>query len=402
MRRRGSAGRATSRAARLVAAMAALMPAALAAVQVGEPPDGTAIAPASPKDQGAPSVAIDVTPRDLLDAVPGRLDLFPAHRRIDDEIIVTGGGETSRKGAAAWIGELLAPLLEQDACRALSSRLGIQGSVSATAALARAFPASRPIASGPEAARLLVPDTMPPVSASDLEFFRASGLFPVEVALTGEWARMAAARHAGPVPRDPLLRAARAARLEGVARLAGLMVTVGGSNLDPADLGTSLLALDRDLAGWPRDELTRAVSSAFGDPVSRALVKMYVEDGVRWALMHYLRGGPEALAEALERPGIGPEGLLRPGARRPAPRGRPPGCRVGPRGAAALLLGDDDPVWVADLVEDSFAPGANGSVLGWLGFESAASAARAADDLVRHGLRAEARDAVVVVSLDPA
>ena len=383
------------------AAALVLVTAAPAASQATQRQDDRDAGPPPPQEEAVPLVTISVSPRDLLDAVPARLDLFPERRGTDEGRVAVGDEAAVRAGAAAWINELLAPLLDQKACRALLPRLGIRARSPDEISVAAAFPGARPIAAGPDASRILVPESVPAVTPKDLEFFRASGLLPFEVSLTGEWARQAAARHAGPVPRDPLLRSARAARLEGVARLAGLIVTASGTNVDPVELGQSLLALDQDRAGWPRDELAGGIASSLGDPVSRALLKMFVEDGVRWALMHYLRGGPDALAAALERPGVGPEGLLRPGARRRSPGGRPPGCRLGPRGAAALLLGEDDPIWVADLVEDSFVIRDGGSILGWLGFESAGGAKRAADDLAQRGLRAESRDAVVVVSLDP-
>jgi hypothetical protein len=304
-----------------------------------------------------------------------------------------------RDHAAAWIDEALAPLLEQESCRSVLAAAGIERPESLASALASRIPPGRPIAEAPGGAALLLPDALPKLDGKGLDLMKSTGLLPFEVAMTGEWARAMAARHAGPVPRDPLLRLTRSARLEGVARLAGITAIVGGSNLDPQTMGVSLLALDRDLAGLPRELIEQSPDAASAPAVARGMLRVLLADGVRWAVFHFLRAGPEGVSEALERPAVGPEELLRPGARRPVWRNRPEGCRLGPRGAAALLTGREDPPWIADLSADSFSVGESGGALGWLGFDDEAGARRAATEISAAGHRVEVRGSVVILEL---
>jgi hypothetical protein len=282
-----------------------------------------------------------------------------------------------RDAAGRWLREALAPLYAS-ACEAVLARLDAAPAPS-DAALSRwaeAFPPGRPLASAPEAESVLVPERAPSLDDAAMELLRASGVLPIEVMLAGEAGRVAAARHAGPPLRPALLRHARAARLEGVARLAGIVVTLEGSGVDPSDLGAQLLSADRGRVGWSRASLLEPAR----DPVVQALLKGFVEDGLRWAVYHYLRGGEMGLMAALERPDVGPERLLRPGrpSVRPAEAWSAGGCRLGPRGALALLLGQDEVPWLDGLVADRFEAPAEGGVEGRLLFEGEHAAAGAA------------------------
>lgn len=291
--------------------------------------------------------------------------------------------ERRRQAASGWLREALAPLATP-ACEGVLAAFGAAGMPSGATLSdwADAFPADRPLAGAPGARRMLVPERPPALDDASDELLRASGLFPVEVSLAGEAGRIAAAQHAGPPLKPALLRHARAARLEGAARLAGIVVALEGGGVDPADLGAQLLGADRGRVGWPAAALRERVDR----PVARALLTGLVEDGLRWAVYHYLRGGERGLLAALERPAVGPESLLRPG--RPAVRPEEPwpegGCRLGPRGAMALVLGQDEVPWLDALVADRFATRAD-HVEGRLLFDGPRSAAEAAQAIRARG-----------------
>lgn len=340
-------------------------------------------------EEGAAAAPETFTPKDLVDAVPGRLGInwkgAPLAARE------TGPG-ARRAAAAIGLADALAPLADP-ACGALLGALGLPAAAPST--LAEAWPDDRPAAL-PGSPVLLVPDRVAPLPEPDAEFLRATGVLPLEVALTGEWLRAVGSQHAGPAPADPLLRAARAARLEGTARLAGIIVSIAGTGVDPREVGSALLALDQDRAGWPR----AATIEAAGDPLRAALVRALLEDGLRWAVFHYARGGVVGLLAALERPS-GPAELLRPGIVRSAPEGVPQGCHLGPRAAAALYGGDHDAPWVAGLLADAAQPGAGGQILVTLFFEGPAAAEEAAAALRSRGGVAEISGSTVRGALTP-
>jgi hypothetical protein len=321
------------------------------------------------------SATVLTSPLVLVDGATSRVELISSP--------VTGREanlEERREAARGWLSEALAPLAAS-ACRAVFAALADRPALD-TARLAgwsEAFPAARPIAEAPGAEQILVPERSPPLDRAALELLSASGMLPIEVALAGEGARVAAARHAGPPLRPELLRHARAARLEGVARLAGILEVLEGTGVEPSDVGVRLLGADRDRVGWDR----RKLIDAAGDPVVRALLKGMVQDGLRWALYHHLRGGHQALASALERPGVGPERLLRPGRPRiRTPEGWPAeGCRLGPRGALALVFGQDELPWLDGLAADVFWAADDGKVEGRLLFDGERDASEAGSAL---------------------
>jgi len=345
---------------------------------------------AAPPAEEGPAVAPQTfTPKDLVDAVPGRLGInwkgAPLAARE------TGPG-ARRAAAAIGLADALAPLADP-ACGALLEAIGLPPAAPAT--LADAWPEDRPAAL-PGSPVLLVPDRVAPLPEPDAEFLRATGVLPLEVALTGEWLRAVGSQHAGPAPADPLLRAARAARLEGAARLAGIVVSIAGTGVDPREVGSGLLALDQDRASWPR----AATIAAAGDPLRAALVRALLEDGLRWAVFHYARGGVVGLLAALERP-AGPAELVRPGIVRPVPEGVPSGCHLGPRAAAALYGGDHDAPWVSGLLADTAQRGAGGEIVVTLSFEAPAAAEEAAAAIRSRGGSAEVSGSTVRGILTP-
>ena len=110
-----------------------------------------------------------------------------------------------------------------------------------------------------------------------------------------------------------------------------------------------------------------------------------------------MKGGLDGVVAALERPAAGPETLLRPGAARARPA-LGPGCGFGPRGAAALLTGDDETEWIASIVGDRWSSPAAGQVAVRLVFEDEPSATRAQEDLRRRGIATErGRDTLTTV-----
>ncbi len=313
-----------------------------------------------------------VSPADLARSIPERLrtELFrePVEVRVAPQAV-------RQTAAGAWIAEALAPL-RTEACRAV-----LGAAVADPQAFAALYPETDPVARARGAVELLVPDALPPLTRADVESLETRGVIPFEIMLAGEWARAVARRHAGPPPADPLLRQARAARLEGVARLAGIALTVQASGLSMAALGQEVLRVDADEAGWPR----AALAAGARDPVTRAALRVFAEDGLRWAAFHFLRGGVDELIAAIEKPGIGPAGLLGPG-RRPAPRRLAgEGCRLGPRPAAALLVGDDDPLWVDELLEDLWVRFSDGRIEGRLLLATDTAARNAAAEAGNRG-----------------
>ncbi len=354
------------------------------AAQAVPPPDA-----ASAVSSEALAVAPAFAPKDLVAAVPARLGI----NWKGAPLAARETGPAARRAAAAiGMADALAPLADP-ACSALLGAIGLPPA--APAALAEAWPEGFPAAL-PGSAVLLVPESVPPIPEQEVDFLRATGVLPLEVALTGEWLRAVGSQHAGPAAADPLLRAARAARLEGAARLAGILVSIAGTGVDPRDVGSGLLALDRDRASWPRV----ATVEAAGDPVRAALVRELLEDGLRWAVFQYSRGGLVGLLAALERP-AGPTELIRPGSIRPLPEGLPPGCRLGPRAAAALYGGDHDAAWVADLLADSAQVGEGGRIAVTLVFEAPHAAEEAAAALRSRGAVVEVAGSTVRGILRP-
>lgn len=341
---------------------------------------------AAPAAPATPAARPSVAPATLLPLAGRRLGgefaaLQPAGRVV---------APAERQAAALrWLDEALAPLADA-ACKPVLAAAGL-APAAPLAASTVLLPDDRPVALSGDGATILLPAQLAPLGAEQVERFRAIGLLPFEIALTGEVARAAGAAHAGPPPGDGLLRLARAARLEGVARLAATIVVARGLGVESGDLGTGALAMDRerDEAGIPRSFAAKFAT----DPVRRALLDTFLDDGLRWALFHFLRGGLPAVAGALERPGVGPEMLLRPGIARarvlPAN-----GCRLGPRAALALLGGDADAAWVDTLVDARAEAPAAGLVVA-LAFEDERSATRARGDLAAAGLEARQEGAVL-------
>jgi hypothetical protein len=137
-----------------------------------------------------------------------------------------------------------------------------------------------------------------------------------------------------------------------------------------------------------------------GSQVPRALLRTVIEDGMRWALFYYLRGAEPGVLAALERPLVGPEQLLRPG--RPAtdlPADWPEsGCRLGPRGAAALVTGHDEPPWLEALAAETFLSTPEGGVEARLLFEDATASSAAAASLRHHADAGAARGRLVILT----
>ncbi len=335
----------------------------------GPPDRGQAAAPADAADPDDEDVAIIGTePRTLVPrmgrVLGGEFDAGELPSRV------AAAGER-QAAALRWLDEVFAPLAAPECAPVLRA-----GRIPAAAAPVAGFAIAvdRPVAAPPTGAPLLVPEALAPLRGPEIEWFRRTGETPFEVALAGEYARALAARHAGPAPQDGLLRLARAARLEGTARLAGIAIALRAANVDVADVGAAALGADDEKAGLPR-ALTGA---AAGDPVRAALVQVFHEDGLRWALYQYLRGGFSAVAAALERPAAGLETLLRPGMVRRTPP-PPAGCALGARASAALLTGRADEGWADSLVADRWTAGPGGALHAWLAFEDAHAAGLAAD-----------------------
>ncbi|MBP7148301.1 MAG: hypothetical protein KBD01_12195 [Acidobacteria bacterium] len=336
--------------------------------------------PAEPAPGEPPRAALaNASPRSLAEQIGPRFGGELAREKIE---IREAPAAERRTTAAQWIEEAFAPLAAP-ACRPVLEAARIPPGM--PPGLAETWPEDRPAAA--RTGVLLVPDRLPPLGPAQAETLTRTGLLPIEIALTGEWVRAAGVGHAGPPAADPLLRLARAARLEGAARLAGIVAVVGGSGVDPERLGAGLLEMDRDAAGWPRGALLASAT----DDVRRALLRVLVEDGLRWALLHYVKAGLPGLLAAMESPAAGPADLLRPGLRLRVDGVPADGCHLGPRAAAVLLAGTDDPPWVDQLRLDSFSAGTGGRVGAVLGFESDAAASRAAGELRDSGWQASAQ-----------
>lgn len=311
---------------------------------------GASVRAAAPDD--APAAVVATPPQTLAERSGERLGPPFADENVPIEPAPV---DRRRAAAAAWLREALAPLAAPQ-CAGLSA-LDLDEAVAGWAQL---YPAERPVAGAGRPPPLLVPTEPVVMDEATSEHLMTTGLLPVEIALAGEWARALAAQHVGPPPADPLLRQARAARLEGIARLAAVHVTFAAQGIDPADLGPLLLDADSDKASWRREELLAAARS----PLARAALLVYLEDGFRWAAFHYLRGGLTGVLAAAERPGVGPEDLLRPGLRGREPDLGAGGCRLGPRLTATLLAGESDPVWVDRVLGSSWSRDADGNGTG--------------------------------------
>lgn len=372
-----------------LAAMVVLS-AALGAVFGAEAPPAP---PAAPAAEDRPVAVAAVDPAGLTAAAAQRLgDEFTGA-----DIRARGTGPADRAASAArWLGEVFAPATDP-ACLSVLAASGLSNARSGGEP-ARTLPPDRPVAAAPGAGEILVPQTLPPVTEDDVRHLRAFGLLPYEVALAGECARVVGARHAGPPPKDPVLRLTRAARLEGVARLAGLVLSTRAAGIEVADLGLAALSGDRDAVGLPR----RSLQDAASDPVRRALLRTFFDDGLRWALFHYLKGGFREVLAALERPGASPASLLRPGRSHASPPLPAGACSLGPRGAAALLTGDDEAIWAPTVVADAWALDAQGRVKVQLWFDDEASATAAQGDLAKRGLSVERSEAALSALLRPA
>ncbi len=316
-----------------------------------------------------------ISPRQLLQEVPARL----GGEFIKPAVTGRDASDSERRAAAAmWLSDVFAPIAHPP-CVPVLAAFGRDPRPPDAAVLGAMFPAGRPIAMRTGEA-LLVPSELPNQVVSDAEYLSATGVLPFEVALTGEWARCVGAARTGPPARDPLLRLSRAARLEGVARLAGIFVALQGSGVSPSSLGSALMQADSGRSGWPQTPLRDVVA----DPVARALLITYFEDGLRWATVQFLSGRWAGLMASLEKPGVGPEALL--GAR-PTASSLPvtaDQCRLGPRGAVALLAATAQPGWLTQIISDISSVAANGAVL-QLQFDSAAAAERAATEIREWG-----------------
>ena len=321
-------------------------------------------------------IAIATPVEALIRGVPERLGSELAEADVE---VRAGEEALRREHAFGWLMEALAPL-KTEPCRRVFARAGITVSFPDVDALAKTMDARRPMAAAPNAEAIIVPQSLPVLDDSQQAIFSSTGLLPFEISLTGEWARASAAKRAGPPSADPLLRQARAARLEGIARLAGLVVSLRGAGIEPDVLGTGLLDAGREVAGWPGRAL-----EATRDPLVRSAFRVFLDDGMRWAVYHYLRSGMTGVVAEIERPGQGPAEILTPGRRTAARRLPAEGCRLGPRGAAVLLIDDDDPPWIAGLQADLFQPDAAGKVHAWLAFVSEKAAGRAAIALEDRG-----------------
>jgi hypothetical protein len=332
----------------------------MAAIALSAEPELPPFLPSQPK------------PLVLLEAVPDRLG-GEFVKKLDQRVKEAPVAER-RAAAAAWLAEIFAPL-ETPACRAVLNSLATPEPPPDLARLAEGFPESRPIA----LEQLLVPPEFPFPAAEDREFILATGLIPLEVALTGEWARLIGSVHAGPPPRDPLLRLTRAARLEGLARMAGVFVTVQGGGVAASDLGAGLLQADRDLAGLPRGSYEAAITG----PIARALLLTVLEDGSRWVTLRFVAGGWPAVIAALERPNDRPSALYRLSAGTDAKLDSQ-GCRLGPRGVTALLVGDSEPSWTTQILDDVSLVAGN-QLRTELLLESDDAAVRVEQELIKQG-----------------
>ncbi|MEE4298063.1 MAG: hypothetical protein V2J24_01360 [Pseudomonadales bacterium] len=328
-------------------------------------------------EEGGPASASGVaisTPRELALQIPARLGTALFREPVE---VVEAGAVERRRAASGWIAEVYAPLAT-DACVALLGEAPPD-----TSYWAAFYPEGDPATPSGGVSRMLVPADLPLMDARDTEVLHAKGMLPLEIMMAGEWARAVGQGHAGPPLADPLLRQARAARLEGVARLAGLAVGLASGGVDPADLGAALVDADADDAGWPRGALAKGARSS----LDAALLRVFTEDGLRWATFHYLRGGMEALLEALEIPPRSPLELLRPGYRAELVQLEGEGCRIGPRPSAALLVENSDPSWVdamlADLWQGSMAEKARVELV----FDRESAAGSAERDLIGRGWR---------------
>ncbi len=353
--------------------------------------EGQPAPPAAAEEGSRPVAVTAVAPASLVASAARRLGGEFAKADIPTKLATVA--ERSR-AAARWLDEVFAPLANPACAKVLAAVGATAPGPGGTAA--PPLPADRPIATAPDARTILTPAELAPLTEDDVQRLHALGLLPFEVAVAGECARVVAAQHAGPAPADPLLRLSRASRLEGVARLAGLVLSTRAANVEVSELGLAALSVDRDDAGLPR----RSLAEAAGDPVRRAMLRTLFDDGLRWALFHYLKGGFVEVLAALERPGAGPEALLRPGARR-----RPPvaeGCRLGPRGAAALITGDDEPSWVQTLVADQWGQDSEGRVTVRLWFEDEASATRVQTEMAQRNLSLERQGVELSAALQTA
>lgn len=311
------------------------------------------------------------TPRALLDDLPSKFGAELAQAP-------TVGREASvaerRAAAARWLDELFAPL-DTPACRAVLAAFGHGAARPDSKTLAEQFPAGRPIAEAPQGTVILLPAQLEPITTEDAELLRETGMLSFEVALSGEWARYVGAVHAGPALADATLRLTRAARLEGLARLTATALLLQGRGVRPDLVGAQLLDADADGAGWPR----AAVQEAASDPVARALVDTFFVDGPEWALVQYLRGGLPAILAGLERPSVTPRELLGAApAALPAPMVS--SCKLGPRGAAALVGAAPDRSWIRQIAAEESGPVGTAMVVRLL-FENEEAATRAAGDL---------------------
>ena len=312
----------------------------------------------------APGVAIS-TPRELALQIPARLGTALFREPVE---VVEAGSAERRQAAASWIAEVYAPL-ETDACVALFG-----ARPPGPSHWAAFYPEGDPATPSGSGSRMLVPAELPIMDARDTEVLHSKGMLPLEIMIAGEWARAVAQGH-------PLLRQVRAARLEGVARLAGLAVGLASGGVNPADLGAALVEADADDAGWPRGALATGARSG----VDAALLRVFTEDGLRWATFHYLRGGMEALLEALEIPPRSPLELLRPGYRAKLVDLGSEGCRLGPRPSAALLVGSSDPAWVDAMLADLWKGRADETTHVQLVFDRESAAESAERDLIGRG-----------------
>lgn len=329
----------------------------------------------APQTESALPIA-NLTPLEMAAQIPSRLrtDLFR------EELPVRVGAPGERRAAAATVIEELHAPFATEACRAV-----FPGAAMSATDAAPHYPESDPAATTRGEAALLVPEVLPPLSRDDADVLQAKGVLPFELMLAGEWARAVASRHAGPAPADPLLRQARAAKLEGVARLAGIALSIQAAGIGVADLGARIVDADADESGWPRAALQASARTRLNATLHRVLT----EDGLRWAAYHFLVGGVDALIAALERPALGPGDLLTPGRKRAAARLAGEGCRIGPRPAALFLVGSDDASWIDDLADDLWSV-REGRIVVALAFDSEDAATRVAADLAASGWQARA------------
>jgi hypothetical protein len=341
---------------------------------------------APPPEDGAPEGSlVSVTPAELARQIPARLstELFDTVVPVEE---ASPGVRALR--AVEWLDELFAPW-SAPACAALF------GAPPSSQAWKDVFSPHDPATSASPDAPLLVPDTLPPLTDDVLEVLNAKGLLPIEITMGGEWARAVARDHAGPAPSDPLLRQARAIRLEGVARLAGMLLSLTASGVDPRGLGPLLIRADADEAGWPRG----ALEAGAKDDLSRAFLRAFTEDGLRWAAYHYLKGGVADLIAGLERPAVSPYDLVRPGLRREAPDLGEGGCRLGPRPTAVLAGGGSDPGWLAQVVADRWSGDTERGVTARIAFTAKGALVEAASDARAFGFEVEEDEERLILRL---